>query len=181
MTGLQHGPVGQIGQNDQGQDHEREIFRGPEHHRHFGKWKGQEGEAQEAHRPGDEGADGRHSQGGPGPALFGHLVAVQAGDDGRGLPGDVQQNRGGRTAVLGAVINSREHDDGRDRRDLEGNGQKDGYGGHGADAGEDPDERPQENPQETVKEVNRLEGGLKSQKDEVQQVHQPILNIPTGN
>ncbi len=47
---------------------------------------------------------------GAGAALLRHLVAVEAGDDGRGFTRHVDKDRRGRTAILRAVENAREHD-----------------------------------------------------------------------
>ena len=52
----------------------------------------------------------------PGAALPRHLVAVDAGDDRRGLARQVDQDRGGRAAVLRAVIDAGQHDQRADRR-----------------------------------------------------------------
>src|SRR6266513_958531 len=51
-----------------------------------------------------------------GPALARHLVTVEAGDDGGRLTRDVDQHRGGRAAVLRAVIDAGQHDQRADRR-----------------------------------------------------------------
>ena len=48
---------------------------------------------------------------GPGAALARHLVAVEAGDRRRRLAGHVDQHRGDRAAVHGAVVDRRQHDD----------------------------------------------------------------------
>src|SRR5712691_9411723 len=50
----------------------------------------------------------------PGPALPRHLMTVEAGDHRSRLSRDVDQHRGGRAAVLRAVINAGEHDQGAD-------------------------------------------------------------------
>ena len=65
-----------------------------------------------------------------------HLVAVERGDHGRRFARDVDQDRGGRAAVLRAVIDAGEHDQGADRRQAEGDRQQHRDGRDRADAGQ---------------------------------------------
>ncbi len=55
-----------------------------------------------------------------GPALPGHLVPVEGRDHGGGLARNVDQDGGGRTAVLRAVIDAGQHDESADRLKPEG-------------------------------------------------------------
>jgi hypothetical protein len=61
-------------------------------------------------RPGEERAERRGGERRPGAALPRHLVAVDGGHGGRGFAGQVDEDRRRRAAVLGAVINPRQHD-----------------------------------------------------------------------
>jgi hypothetical protein len=69
-----------------------------------------------------------------------HLIAVERGDDGRGLAGQVDQHRGCRAAVLRAVVDAGEHDDARERRQKESDRQQHGDGRGRSDAGQNADE-----------------------------------------
>ncbi len=64
---------------------------GPKESANFTSGIDEQHQKDDAGGPGDEGADGRDPEGLPGPALQGHLVAVQAGHDGRRFPRDVDQ------------------------------------------------------------------------------------------
>ena len=77
-------------------------------------------------------------------ALLGHLVAVDARDDRRGLTGDVQQDRRRRTAVLGAVVDARHHDQAGRRLEAGGQRQQDRDRGGRPEAGQDADQRAQQ-------------------------------------
>ena len=134
--------------------HMREKYSGgPNFRAKLGQRGRHEDQADDAERPGDEGAEGGHAQGRAGPALARHLVAVQAGHDRGGLAGDVHQDGGGRAAVHGPVVDSGQHDDGRDRRDVEGGRQEQRHGGRRAQARQDADERADQAADEAVEEV----------------------------
>ena len=81
-----------------------------------------------ATEPGEERAQGGGRQRLAGAALLGHLVAVDRGHHRGGFPGQVDQDRGRRAAILGAVIDAGEHDQRRDRRQREGQRQQHGDG-----------------------------------------------------
>ena len=68
-------------------------------------------QAEHADRAGDERGDRGDAERRARAALARHLVAVDAGDDRGRLAGHVEQDRGGRAAVLGAVVDAGEHDD----------------------------------------------------------------------
>ena len=76
-----------------------------------------------------------------GAALPRHLVAVDAGDDRRGLARQVDQDRGGRAAVLRAVEDAGQHDQAGHRLEMEGQRQQHRDGGDRADAGQHADQR----------------------------------------
>ena len=80
-----------------------------------------------------------------GAALARHLVAVDGGDGGRGFARHVDQDGGGRAAILRAVIDAGEHDQrGHRIAELEGDRQQHGDGGGGADAGQHADQRAEQ-------------------------------------
>ncbi len=76
-----------------------------------------------------------------GAALLGHLVAVERRDHRGRLARNIDQDRGGRTAILSAVIDAGEHDQGADRRKAERDRQQHRHRGNGADAGQHADQR----------------------------------------
>jgi hypothetical protein len=78
---------------------------------------------------------------GPARPLLGHLVAVERGHHRGRFTRDVDQDRGGRAAVLRAVIDAGEHDQRADRRQPEGDRQQHRDGGERADAGQHADQR----------------------------------------
>ena len=95
---------------------------------------------------------------GAGPALAGHLVAVQAGDHRGGLPGDVHQDGGGGAAVHGPVIDPGEHDDGGNRGHMKGGGQEQGDGGHRPEPGQDAHQGPDRTPMKQKRRLFRAAG-----------------------
>ena len=102
---------------------------------------------------GEERADGRDAERHAGAALAGHLVAVERRDDGGRLARDVDQDRRGRAAVLGAVIDAGQHDQCAGGIEPEGDRQQHGDGGDGTDAGQHADQRADETAQEGEAEI----------------------------
>ena len=90
---------------------------------------------------GEERAERRDRQRRAGAALARHLVAVDAGDDRRGFARQVDQDRGGRAAVLRAVEDAGEHDQAGHRLEMEGERQQHRDGGDRPDAGQHADQR----------------------------------------
>ena len=80
---------------------------GPNLKRDLGQRRGEPGDQQGGHGAGEERADRGDRQCRPGAAVARHLVAVQGGDHRRDLAGQVDQDRGGRAAVLRAVVDAR--------------------------------------------------------------------------
>ena len=108
---------------------------------------------------------------GPAWPFLRHLVAVDGGDGGRALAGEVDEDGGGRAAVLGAVVDAGEHDERRHRLEGEGDGQQHRDGGGRADAGQDADEGAEEDADEAVEEVDRGEGGLEAEGEVGEELH----------
>ena len=94
----------------QAEDHQREKFRGPELQRHGGKRRTKAGDQKCRHGPGEKRTDGRSCERCARPSLFCHLVAVERRNDGGCFAGEIDKDRGGRTAVLGTIVNARQHD-----------------------------------------------------------------------
>ena len=117
---------------------------GSEDHGDVGQQRREEGEADQAERSRDKGGDGADGKRRAGLPLLGHLVAVDGGRHGGRLPGDVDDDRGRRPPVHGAVIDGGHHDDRRRRGKHRGQGKEDRDPGGGTDAGEHADQRPDE-------------------------------------
>ena len=91
-----------------------------------------------------ERSDGRDAERLARTTLFGHLVAVDTGDDRRGFAGDVEQDRRRRTAVLRAVVDAGHHDQAGRRVEAGGERQQDRDRGGRPEAGQDADERAEQ-------------------------------------
>jgi hypothetical protein len=90
---------------------------------------------------GEERAERGHRERRAGAALARHLVAVDGSHHRRRFARHVDQDRRRRTAVLGAVVDAGQHDQGRRRVERVGRGQQHRDRRHRADAGEDADQR----------------------------------------
>ena len=115
---LEHRAARQHHGRDQAEHHQREIFGRAEFQRHLGKRRREIGDHQRGDAAGDERADGGDAERRPGAALARHLMAVERGDDRRRFARDVDQDRGGRAAVLRAVIDAGQHDQRRRRTEI---------------------------------------------------------------
>ena len=98
--GPDHGSRGQEGQDLSPRTIRREVFRRAEFEGEVTSGGRNQHQADDADRSGDEGAEGRNPQGRAGPAVAGHLVAVEAGHHRGGFARDVHQDRRGGAAVL---------------------------------------------------------------------------------
>ena len=99
-----------------------------------------------------------------GAALPRHLMAVEAGDDRGGFTRNIDQHRGGRAAILGAVINSGEHDQRADRRQAEGDRQQHGNRRDGADARKHTDQCADERAEQTKADVVWIGGDRETER-----------------
>ena len=106
-------------EHHQGEIIGRPEFERPLHH----DWR-EEGNPEGADRPGNERADGGGRERRAGPAVAGHLVALERRDDGGAFARGVEQDRGGRAAIHRPVINAGEENEGCSRLDLEGDRQE---------------------------------------------------------
>ena len=120
---------------------------------------------------GDEAADGGDAERSAGAAGKRQAVAVQTRHHCRSFAWDVDQNGGGRAAVLRTVIDACEHDErcGRVKRIRDGKEHR--HGGHGAHAWQYSDKRTQSHADEAVKQVRPSDSVLKADKEVVQKIH----------
>jgi hypothetical protein len=114
---------------------------------------GEVGDEERRDAAGDERADRGHAERGPGATAARHLMAVERGHDRGGFARNVDQDRGGRAAVLGAVIDAGEHDQGGRGPKAEGEGQQHGNGRDRADAGQHADQGAEETADEAVEKI----------------------------
>ena len=138
--GLEQGARSQHHGTDQAQNHQRKILGRSKLEGHLGQGHSKSGQHQGAHTTCKERPQARGSQRRPSPAFACHLVAVDDRDHRGRLPREVHQDGGGRPAVLGAVVNTGQHDQRRHRRQSIGGGQQHGDGGQRADAGQHTNE-----------------------------------------
>ncbi len=153
--GFEHRALGQHDREDQAEHHQREVFGRPEQQREARQWCAERGNQHRGHATREERADGGDGERRSRPALLRHLMAVETGDDRRRLARDVDQNRGGRAAVLRAVIDAGKHDQSADGRQPEGDRQQHRYGGDCSDAGQHPDQGADQGTDHAEQEVVR--------------------------
>ncbi len=105
-------------------------------------------------RAGEERADRRDGERRARPALPRHLVAVDGGHGRGGLARHVDEDRGGRAAILRAVVDAGQHDQRRHRiAELEGDRQEHGDGRRGADARQHADQRAEQHADQAEEQV----------------------------
>ena len=144
---------------EQPQKRQGEIFGGTEIEGEFGQGRGEEGQTENPDGSRHKGSDRGDAQGRARASLLGHLVAVDTGDDGGRLAGDVHQDGSGRSSVHCAVVNARHHDDrGYRGADLIAHGQQQGDRRSGTKAGEDADRRADDRPEEAEQDVCSRKG-----------------------
>src|SRR6185312_9393526 len=131
---------------------------------------GDQHQADYAHRSGDERGDRRDAEGRAGAALAGHRIAVEAGDDRGRFAGDVQQDRSRGAAVLGAVVDAREHDHRARGIHQERERQEHRDGRRRAEPRHHAHHRAEHHADEAPKQVRRLQGDREP-------VHQPGKDV----
>jgi hypothetical protein len=141
--------------DDQAQPHEHQgkIFRRAEDHGKVRQDRGKEGKADKTECSRKKRRDGGDGQGWTGFPLLGHFIAVYGRRHGGSLPWDVDDDRGRRSPVHGAVVDRCHHDDRRSRGKHRRQGQQDRYPGSGTDAGQHPDQSPDETAHQRPEEI----------------------------
>src|SRR5262249_11399669 len=120
------------------------------------------GEAEGGARPGSTRADGRGRERRAGAAVARHLVTLERRDDGGALARRVEQNRCGRAAIHGTVVDAGEKDECRGRLDLEGDRQEQRDGQRRTEAGKDADRGAQRGAHQAPQEIHRSERDRKA-------------------
>ena len=165
--------------HDQAARGEREKFRRPEQDRDLGEQGRKHHDADHGERAADEGADGDDGQRRAGAAFLGELIAVDRGDDGGGLAGDVEQDRRGRAAIHRAVEDAGHHDQARGRVEREGQRQDQRDAGDRAEAGQHADRGPCERADEGRQQIGRRRRNAQSIQQALEGVHfKPALEQP---
>ena len=148
----QHRRAEHGGDGGEGEQHQREIVGRAELQREGDDDRREQRQRKGRERAGDERSDRGGGERRRAAAVLRHLVALDGGDDGGILARRVEQDRRGRGAVHGAVVDAAEHDEGADRIELAGRRQQHRDGERRADAGQhadggaerDADQRPQQ-------------------------------------
>ena len=161
---------------DQRQHHEREIFRRAEFQGDGRERRRGGGDDECGDRAGNERPDRRCRESRPGAALARHLVAVD-GRDGRGrLAGQVDEDGGGRSTILSAVIDAGEHDQRGYRIKRVGDRQEHGDGRRRPQPRQHADQRAEQRADKAVHQVGGLERRAEPETEIVDELH---LNSPT--
>src|SRR6266542_5556658 len=168
----------QNNRRDQAADHEREIFRRAELQRYRRERRRGKRDQEGRGATGEERTECGDAQRRSGAYLPRHLVAVGGGDDRRRLARDVDQDRRGRAAVLGAVIDAGEQDQRRFRLQRERDRQQHGDGGDRTYAGQHADDGAEQNADEAVSDVLDRQRDGKSQAEIGDHVHRRLEARP---
>ena len=161
---LEHRALRQHDRKDQAENHQREVLGRPEQQREAGQRRTECRHQHRRHATGKERADRGDRKRGARASLPRHLVTVERGDHGRRLARDVDQDRRGRAAVLRAVIDAGEHDQGAHRGQPEGDRQQHRDGRDRADARQHADKRADQRAEKTEQDVVGLGRDPKAQR-----------------
>ena len=136
---LDHRAVRHHHRGDQAEHHQGAVIGRTELLCHRDQRRRGNGDQHGGDAAGEERADRRDGEGGAGASLPRHLIAVQAGHHRGTLARQVDQDGGGRSAVLRAVVDAGEHDQRALRRQVVGDRQQQRHGRHRADPGQHAD------------------------------------------
>ena len=137
--------------------HQPEVLGRAEREREPGERRRDQHQPEHADRAGDERGDRGDAERGAGAAPARHLVAVEAGHDRGGFAGNVEQDRRRRAAVLGAVVDAREHDHRRRGRHLEREREQHRDRRRRPEPGHDADDGPEQHADEAPQQVRGRE------------------------
>src|SRR4030043_395789 len=163
--------MGQVDQDREAQNHEREMLRRPKTESEFRQRRSQQHQAKNGEGAGNKRTESGDAKRRACAALSSHLVTVKAGDSRRRFSGYVDQNGCRRSSIHGSVINSGEHDDGRFRSGLESSWKEQRHGPHRPDSGKNADQCPDEYSDETIEEIHRLKGDRETNSQIIQKFH----------
>jgi hypothetical protein len=121
-------------------DQQRGVFRRAKPQGKSAERRRNHGQREDTEGAGDERADRCDTQRGSGTALLCHGVAVDTGHHRGGLAWNAHQDRGGRAAVLRAVVDASQHDDRFGGVEAECHRQQNADAGERPDAGQHADQ-----------------------------------------
>ena len=172
---------GHVGEEQEAEHEQRGVLGRAEAQREVGERWRHHGEHDDAEGAGHERADRRNRKRRPGPALAGHGVAVDAGHHRGGLARDAHQDRGGGAAVLRAVVDAGQHDDGLGGVEPEGHGQQDRDAGERADSRQHADQRADQAAEERVEQHVRAERDRETEAQAVEDRFHGARQFRTGD
>ena len=138
--------VRQDHRGDEAQHHQRKIVGGVEFLRDRGERRTERRDENGADAAGEERTQCGDRKRRAGAPLLGHLMAVDAGDDGCRLAGNIDQDRCGGAAILRAIVDAGQHDQRWQRAEPEGDRQQHRDGRNRPDARQHADQRAEQAP-----------------------------------
>ena len=157
---------------DQAQNHQRKILCRTEMECNLGQGRSKQGQHQCADRAGEKRTQRGDCERRTRASLSRHRITVETSDDRRRFAGKIDQNCRRRAAVLRAVVDARQHDQGRDRGQRISCRQEHGDGRDRADAGKHAYERAEQYPDEAVQDILQRQGDTETKLQIGEQFHQ---------
>jgi len=170
---LEHRVSGEKGERGEADGQESEELLRPELQPKLRQQRGQEDQGDDRSRSADERADGGDGQSDAGATLPRHRMPLEHCRHRGDLAGDVHQNGCDRAAVIAAVENGGEHDDGARRRQLERQWKQDDHAAGGADPRQHADQRADQAADQREHQVFRRKRDLKADDEGLKRFHLP--------
>ena len=152
----------EVGEQHKAENEQGGIFWRAEPQGKCSKRRSDQGQHQDAEGARDPRADGGDAQRRASPAALRHCVTVDAGHDRGRFAWNAHQDRGGRAAVLRAVVDAGQHNDGSRGVEAVGDGQQDADAGQRSDAGQHANQRADYAAKKCIPEDARLERHLEA-------------------
>ncbi len=168
---LDHRAMREHDRGDQAEQHQREIFGRAELLGELRQDRCERRNQDRADAAGEERPERCDGERGAGAAALRHAVAVDAGHDGGGFARQVHQDRRGRAAVLGAVVDAGQHDQRAERAQAEGDRQQHRDGRDRADARKDADQRSDQATEQAEQKIERRGGDPEADRQIVKDFH----------
>src|SRR5918995_1332464 len=176
-NGFDDGAMRKNNGGKQSEQHQREVFgcsKGLRDERQ--RWS-EQGDEKRGHTSCKERSQCSNGERSAGAAASRHLVPIEAGDNGRALSGQVDQDRGCRSAVLRSIEDAGEHDEAGDRLKVERQRQQHRDRGDGCNARQ----HPHQSPPEAAEKAEQKIGGCKSNGETKADVREKIRHQSLGN
>ena len=156
--GLQQSLGAELGKGNETEGGNGKVLGRTELQCDLGEELGHKGQEDETDRPGNKGAHGRDEKSGASPPPLGHLIAVEGRHHGTRLAGNIQEDRGGGTAVHRPVVDPGKHDQGRYRGQSVRHPHQKRHGPDRPDTRQNADEGPDECAHQCQAEVGGRQG-----------------------